>query len=267
VKAHGRAGTPLLLLHGFGLNGRLWKGWVPELSRTHRAFVVDLKGFGRAPAPRDGRYGPEDQASLVRRFILEENLHDLVLVGHSLGGAIALMTTLLLSESDRARIRGLVLVAGLAFPQPIPRYIHRAGRPILGRLLLRLIPPSLIAREALKMAYYDPGLVTKERIEQYAEPLRSPGGRYALACSARQLLPKDTSFWTSRYRDIDVPALLLWGSHDPVVPVSRGRMLQRALPRAKLEILDRCGHMPPEEAPTESLERVKAFLEGEGTAH
>ena len=92
-------------------------------------------------------------------------------------------------------------------------------------------------------------------------PLRRRGGRYALSWSARQLLPPDARRWTDRYPEIQVPTLLLWGSHDQVVPRWVGERLQRILPRARLEVLSDCGHMAPEERPEASLERVRAFLQ------
>jgi pimeloyl-ACP methyl ester carboxylesterase len=119
-------------------------------------------------------------------------------------------------------------------------------------------------REALKLSYFDPGLVTEDVVQAYAEPLRQSGGRYALSWSARQILPADVASWTARYPEISVPTLLLWGSHDRVVPLRVGERLQRTLPRARLEVLRNCGHMPPEEKPGESLERVQTFLRGEG---
>jgi len=63
-----------------------------------------------------------------------------------------------------------------------------------------------------------------------------------------------------------VPALVLWGRQDPVVPLANGRRLAAALPCADLVVLDRCGHLPPEERPAASLRAVTSFLDGHPVA-
>ena len=60
---------------------------------------------------------------------------------------------------------------------------------------------------------------------------------------------------------LDVPTLLLWGRHDRVVPLWVGERLAEQLPQAELEVFERCGHVPPEELPEETLGAVTAFLD------
>lgn len=265
VETHGQAGSPVLLLHGFGLSRYLWRFWTPELSREHRTLAVDLKGFGDAPKPKDRAYGPQHQAILVRDLILEEDLRNLTLVGHSIGGAVALLTHLLLHDLGDERVTRLILVGPAALPMPVPPYIRRAGLPFLGRFFLRLIPARFIMREALLVAYHDPEQITQGAIDAYAEPLRRAGGRYALSWSARQLLPPDIGTLIQRLPEIDVPTLLLWGARDRVVPPRFGEELERILPRAQLKVLPQCGHMLPEEKPEDGLEIVRSFM-GEGVS-
>mgnify|MGYP006278055695 CR=1 FL=1 len=256
----GEGGSPVLLIHGFGTNGHTWNHWIPALSRRHRVVVVELKGFGDAPKPRDDAYGPEDQATLVHHLILQENLRDLTLVGHSLGGTIALLTALKLMEDASPHLTRLVLLAGAAYPLPVSRYIRLAGTPFLGPLLLRLLPSRYVVRKALELAYHDPDRVTQTRVEAYAEALRRPGGRHALSRTARRILPPDASRVTARYPELDIPTLLVWGREDPIVPVQVGERLQDELPRGRLEILEGCGHMPQEEEPGATLEMLLDFL-------
>ncbi len=74
-------------------------------------------------------------------------------------------------------------------------------------------------------------------------------------------MPDDLDALNARFPELDVPTLLLWGRHDRVVPLWVGERLASDLPRAELQIFERCGHMPPEELPEETLEAVKAFLD------
>ncbi len=257
----GDEGPPLLLLHGFGTNGYTWNRWAPELARDHRVFLVELMGFGSAPKPRDGDYSPFQQALLVHRFILQQDLRNLVLVGHSLGGGIAALAALRLQAQAPGRLTRLVLVAGAALPQPLSPFIRMAARPLLGPLLLRLLPARFIVRQALKLAYDQPGRIRRSQVEAYAEPLLSGQGRRALSRTARAL-PKapERGETEEKLGRLSVPTLLLWGANDRIVPPALGRRLEGILPDARLEILEGCGHMPHEELPEASLDQVRAFL-------
>lgn len=256
------SGNPLVLVHGFGTHGFTWHCWLPTLAQEHRVYVLDLKGFGRSPKPRDGRYGPMDQADLLKAFLLEHRWSDVTLGGHSLGAGIALLTALLLRHDREIRVRRLVLVAPAALPQPLSPWIRRASRPFLGPLLLWLVPPRLVARKALELAYADPGKVTHRQVEAYARPLRSRGGRYAVHASARALREPGAEQALHTLSTLAIPTLLLWGEQDRVVPPTMGERLAALLPQAILVKLSECGHMPQEECPEASLAIVEAFLRG-----
>ncbi len=223
--------------------------------------LVDMKGFGDAPKPRDGRYSPLDQAGLLHRLILQQNLTDLTLVGHSLGGGVILLTALRLLHDEPHRVKRLVVVDGTAFPQPLSPWIRRLARPWLGPLLLRLLPPRLVIRKALELAYARPDRVSRSQVEAYAQPLLTPEGRYALAQSARQLMPPEVGEAAARLGEITLPTLLLWGERDRVVPPAMGERLAGVLPRSTLVVLPGCGHLPQEEQPQESLAVLRRFLQ------
>ena len=261
---HGPRGTPVLLVHGYSTHRYTWRHWIPVLEENHRVLAVDLKGAGDSPKPRDEGYGPLEQSRLLHRLIVEQNLMDLTLVGHSLGGGIALLTALRLQEEEPSRLGRLVLVAGAAYPQSLPLFIALAARPWLGPLLLKAIPASFVIRAGLRRAYHSPEKITPQQVEAYARPLRTADGRRALSMMARRMVPPNLEELTERYGDLDVPTLLLWGRQDTIVPLRVGQRLQRDLPRSRLEILEGCGHMPQEELPAESLEIFRSFLDSGG---
>jgi len=261
VEVRGTTGRPLVLLHGFGASGFTWRNWLPELARRHRVLVVDLKGHGSAPAPRDGRYGPRDHADAVLRLIEERDLRRVTLVGHSLGGGIALLVAMDLLVRDPGRIQSLVLIEPGAFPQEFPLFIRLARLPVLGSLLLRLVPSRTLVRQVLRTVVHDPSTVTPAQVEGYAAPLDSADVRYGIVRTARQILPGGVEGIVERYGEIRVPTLLLWGRNDPVIPLRQGRRLDEILPRSRLTILDDCGHVPQDERPGPSLEAVLSFLD------
>lgn len=261
VESHG-SGPPILLLHGFGGSSFTFRHWVESLARDHEVILVDMKGFGSAPKPDDERYDPHELANLIHRLVLQRDLRNLTLVGHSLGGGVALLVALLLLDrGELDRLRALVSVAGAAYGLRIPTFIGLVRRRWTAGLALRLVPSRWLIRTVLRSIVYDPEGVRPDQVESYAEPLGSRAGRRALLRTAAQIVPPDLAEITARFGELDVPALLLWGRSDPVIPVELGERLARELPRARLEILEECGHIPPEERPWESLAVLRKFLE------
>ncbi|MGD2071753.1 MAG: alpha/beta hydrolase [Gemmatimonadota bacterium] len=256
-------GPPIVLLHGFGATSYTWRHWLPALAERHTAVLVDLKGFGRAPKPDDGRYGPGEQAELVVRMMVRQDLSRATVVGHSLGGAVALLVALRLrDQGEERRIARLVSVAGAAYPQPIPRFVSLARRRWLARAVLRAVPKRWLIRTVLEDVVHDPASMTEDQVRAYAEPLATRGGRRAMLQAARQIVPENVEAWTRRFPELDLPTLLLWGNDDRVVPPWVGRRLAADLPCSRLIVLPDCGHIPQEERPTESLEALLGFLGG-----
>ena len=104
-----------------------------------------------------------------------------------------------------------------------------------------------------------------ERLEQrdvsiYADPLKEPGGPHALIETARQIVPVDFDRIIARYRSITKPALVLTCRDDQVVPLSSATRLARTLPNARLEVLESCDHVPPEQAPDAVVQAMRGFL-------
>ena len=258
------SGPPLVMVHGFGASRFTWRRWVPILERRHTVYLVDLKGFGEAPRPRDGRYSPLDQATLLVEWLRRMDLREVTLVGHSLGGGIVLSAALTLEADPVPRVRGVVVISGAAYPQQIPKYIGLARLPIIPALGLRLVPSRFLLAKVLREISHADHEVTPEEVEGYAAPLDRPGTRYAILQAARQGSPPGVEDVVRRYPELRLPVLLLWGREDPVVPLSAARRLLDELPAARLVILDHCGHLPQEERPEEGIEALLSFLEGLG---
>lgn len=264
VEAHGREpgdGDTFVLLHGYGASSFSWRTWSPALERRGHVVNIDLKGFGSAPKPDDGRYAPTDQAELVHRLIRQRDLRDITLIGHSLGGGVALLTALHLLDDGDDRLRRLVIVSGAAYLQRMPPFVGLARHARTSSALLRILGARRVIRWVLRTIVHDKEGVTRSQVEGYADPLRGADARRALITAALQIVPPDLDRYTARYREIDVPTLVLWGKNDRVVPPEIGRRLAADLPRARLVELEACGHIPAEELPRESLEALEAFLD------
>lgn len=251
------AGPAIVLLHGFGATLFTWRFMTAPLAETHRVLRIDLLGFGRSPKPRDADYSIHAQSDRLIRFLEAHALRDVVLAGHSLGGAIALLSAVRLRGTGA--IRSLVLLDAPAYRQPLPLFISALRTPV-GPLLTAIVPPRLQVKAVLKLAYFTNSAVPEESVRVYAQALDTPGARHSLVQTARALIPPDIDALAARYPTVDVPALLVWGARDEIVDVSTGQRLARELPHATLVTIDRAGHLPQEEAAPDTIRAVRAFL-------
>jgi len=252
-------GSPVLLLHGLAASTYSWRHVVPALARRHRVIALDLRGFGKSDKPFDQRYAPTDQAAHVIDFIKRRKLRNLTLVGHSFGGAIALLVTLELNRSEPSLIRRLVLLDAPAYPQQPTPFVDFLRRPVLPYAVLTLIPPEVATSLALQ-SERTPGEAKLEDILEYAAPFHDAAARHALISTARQLRPPNWRRIVSAYGSIHQPSLLVWCRHDDVVPVSTGKRLATKLPHARLHLIEGCEHSPQDERPLELLRLMSGFM-------
>ena len=202
-------GPPVLLIHGFGTSTYTWRHIAPELALTHRVIAVDLKGFGQSDKPFDGRYSVFDQAELLAQLIEDQHLRALTLVGHSFRGGIALLLALENDNRLNGRIKKLVLLDTLAYPQHIPVFFRLLDVPLVSHLGVRMVPPMVQTRVALRIAYFDDSKIDPEEVETYAAPLKTAAGKHAIIYSARQIVPDDLTEIAERYGSIALPTLIL----------------------------------------------------------
>jgi pimeloyl-ACP methyl ester carboxylesterase len=255
-------GPPVLLIHGFGTSTYTWRRIAPELALNHRVIALDLKGFGQSDKPFDTRYSVSDQAELLAQFIEDHDLHDLTVVGHSFGGGVALRLALDHDQRLKGRIERLVLLDTIAYPQHIPVFFRLLDLPIVSHLGVRMVPPTVQTRVALRIAYFDDNKIDPEEVETYAAPLRTAAGKHAIIYSAREIVPQDLEAIAGSYKSITLPTLILWCDHDRIVPLEVGLKLRRALPNSSLRLVPECGHMPQEEQPETTLKLLEDFIGG-----
>ena len=178
-------GPPVILLHGFGACAYSWRFLGPALAQDHRVFTLDLKGYGLSDKPEDGKYAMSDQADMVAEFIRTRDLHDLVVIGHSMGGGVTLMTYFKVREDDPARIKKLVLIDSAGYPQKMPWFIWLAKMPGLSSVGGKLVSPRFATALVLRKCYYNKDKITDEQIDTYAYYGSLPGAREAVVARPR----------------------------------------------------------------------------------
>jgi pimeloyl-ACP methyl ester carboxylesterase len=253
-------GTPIIFLHGLGGTLYTWRHLVRPLTPHYRLILFDLKGAGKSPKPFDDKYSMFDQAELIYRFIRQNDMRDVALVGHSFGGGVALLVALKLSQQNPSRLSRLILIDTVSYPQKLPGVIRMLRMPLVGWLGLYLIPDKTKVQNMMESMYYDDSKINPADVEAYAAPLAFPGAKYALRQTARQIIPDNIDEIIGTYPRIKVPTLIIWGREDKIIPLENGIRLHHAISTSQLVVIERCGHDPPDERPKELMEVIREFL-------
>jgi len=244
-------GPAVVLLHGFASSLETWDLLVPRLRDRHRVIAVDLKGFGWTDRPA-GDYSPQAQAEMVLGLLDRRGVKTAAVVAHSYGASVALRMALAAPE----RITRLALYDAWVYEDQLPSLFLWARARGLGEALFALFYEER-AEDKLALAFYDPSRVPERLIEDVERAFARPGTRAAALAAVRGM---DYARIQDRYRTIDKPALLLWGREDVVTPVAVGERLARDLPRSRLVVYPRCGHLAMLEAAAASNAEVVRFL-------
>jgi len=240
----GGNGTPLLYIHGeFGVPG--WFESLAQLATHHDVIIPSLPGYGRSSRP-DWIMGVHDHAAWVTWFARDIGLHRPInVIGSSLGGWVAaeiasvapqffnklVLVGAMGVKPDEGEIFDYFLDSGLA---GLRRAFHR---PEQSSEFMRYWGKELGAEEA-------------DLIEQHREmTCRLAWKPYMHSLTLRHLLP-----------GVPTPTLLVWGREDRIAPLDCGEIYRRAIPDARLVIIEDCGHLPEIEKPAEFVRLVENFL-------
>lgn len=254
------SGEPIIMLHGFGGSSYCWRVVSRYLASKNKIFLIDLKGFGLSDKPLDDEYSVNDQADIILEFIQKNNLKNVILIGHSLGGAVTLFAYIKLMEKKNNLVKSLILIDSPAYKQKLPEFAKILKIPIINELLLIFLPSKFSTKMVLKKEFFDDKKITDEIVENYSGFLDTSGSYHALITTAKKMLPRNINEINLKYKDIKIPVLLIWGENDKTIPLSIGRKLEKDIPNAKFVVIPECGHMPPEEKPSETAKIISEFL-------
>lgn len=247
---------PVVLIHGIASSLSTWRDIVLPLSRDHDVIALDLPGFGGSGIPES--LSAEAYPGIVIGLLDRLQVPRAAIVGHSMGGAVAL----LLAANSPERVARLVLIdaAGLDLsPGGQPFLVRAAARPSVEWFLGRFPMRRALVRAGLRQVFDDDRRVTTERVEDYFAPLARPGTAHAFASlvrSAERIAP----LLPAAVPRVRVPTLVVWGRNDTWIPVAHAQRLAELIPGARSLVLEGCGHIPHEERPEEVLPPVVAFL-------
>jgi pimeloyl-ACP methyl ester carboxylesterase len=223
------AGEPVVLVHGLSGSSRWWVRNVPALASSHRVYLLDLPGFGTLRRVRH-RFVLSDVAAWLRAWMDALDMEQAHLVGHSMGGYIALR----LAAEFPERVGRLVLVA----PAGVP-----SGRSFIGQVLPLLVAVRYSTPRGIPLVLYD-ALRANPAVTWRA---------------ARDLMAQDVR----RNLKIRAPTLMVWGANDIIVPPTVAPLLRESIPHSRLLVLPRAGHNVMFDRPDAFNAAVLAFLAGQ----
>lgn len=246
------AGSAVVLIHGLAASMYSWRHQINPLSDAgFRVIAFDNRGFGFSGKPADG-YSNGDYVKLLIALMDSLAVPEAVLVGHSMGGAIAAEAAI--AHPDR--VRGLVLADAAGFTVRYPFILRAARWPIVGWVMDRLRGRSATGR-ILRATYADRRRVSAQDVDQYYAPVAQPEFSRALRGVFREFR---FDHLRGRLGLATQPTLVIWGAEDQVIPFAVGREMAATLPRAALVRLTDAGHAAPEEQPVAFNRSLLAFL-------
>lgn len=250
-------GPPVLLIHGLGGTHLHFHALIPELARDHRVVALDRPGSGYSPRGRGSGGGPVEQAAAVADLIAALGLDRPLVVGHSLGGAVALA----LGLNHPGSVSGLALLCPATQPveqaPPVfrPLVIHSdAGRWLAAWTLAT--PLSLRQGEETLRVAFSPEPVPPDFPTEAGGMLSLRPEAFRNASLDLVSLPVDLAAMAPRYADLAVPAAMLFGREDALVdPAVHAEPTAAA--GVPLTYIDGAGHMIPMTRPREVADWVR----------
>jgi pimeloyl-ACP methyl ester carboxylesterase len=259
-------GPAVVLVHGLGGFAESWRSTMEVLAARATVYALDLPGFGRSskpPAPYDLAWF----ASALGGFLDTLGIGQAALVGHSLGGAVAVTYALI----HPPRVERLALI-GAVMPGAT-YHLSRAYRalvvPGLGEAL-SLCGCAAVYRAALARCFHHPRREDVEFLVQWDYPVRTGWDARAAYLATLRGVRRDFERRSADYRralaSVDQPVLLIHGAQDPVVSAEHCREIAGVLPRATVRWIDACGHFPQIEHAQAVNDWLVEFLVGRPAA-
>jgi pimeloyl-ACP methyl ester carboxylesterase len=261
-RSAGERGPLILLVHGITGSAATWDPVTERLARDHRVLVPDLLGHGDSAKPR-GDYSLGAHAAGLRDLLIALGEERATVVGHSLGGGIAMQFAYQFAE----RVERLALVSSGGLGREVSLLLRAAALPGAGRVLPLVAAPWLLgAGAATARALGRVGLRAGSDLSGMAQGIASLGSveaRAAFIATVQSVIDpggQRVNASDRLYLAAEVPTLIVWGERDLILPATHLAAARAALPHAQSHLFAGTGHMPQIERPDEFAALVLAQL-------
>lgn len=231
------AGPVLLLLHGlFGALSN-WEGVTNRFSKNFRV-VIPMLPIYEMPIREAGIEGLR---KFVEEFVALKNLNDMIIMGNSLGGHVALAYTL----KNPSKVKKLILTgsSGLFEDSMGGSYPKRGNYQYI--------------KERVAYTFYDPSVATKELVDEVFETTNSIPKCMRIVAIAKSAQRNNMA---DDIPNIKAPTFLVWGLNDTITPPIVAHEFNRLIPNSTLRFIDKCSHAPMMEHPEKFNELVEEFM-------
>jgi non-heme chloroperoxidase len=257
------SGQPLLLIHGVTLQAGVWSPQFHLMADRYRVLAMDVRGHGESVAGEDG-FGRKVAARDVATVLDHFDLHDVIVVGHSMGGMITMEFAGDFPDELAERVAGLVFMDTAAY-QILPKAVLPAAKLLGGQVNTRFaagkpIPQRQFGDDDIswvmaRMAFgRNPSSKAVAQVRRYLEEVPQstslPSWIDLLDHDAREAL-----------RATKTPSLILVGSRDLLTPVFAARRIATFLPESRFEVLEGAGHQLMQERPREVCHLIDDFAQ------
>ena len=237
-------GPPLVLLHGFPLDHHLWDEVVPLLDSTFDVITPDLRGFGESTIS-DPQPSMDDYASDIAELLDQLEIAKAAIVGHSMGGYVALAFARL--YPDRVSGLGLVSSQVLADTPERKEGRYKSAADVEANGISSVV-------EAMS-----PKFTSDEKLQEYARDLMGQQQPAAYIGALKAMAERSDS--TPLLASFHFPIVVVHGDSDSLIPIDRAREVKAAISQAHVVEIPGAGHIPMMEAKEKTAEALKHLAE------
>jgi pimeloyl-ACP methyl ester carboxylesterase len=241
-------GLPLVLVHGFPLDHRVWDQQLTGLSDCARVIAVDLKGFGKSLSTE--AFTMESMADELHQLLQQIGALPCVIGGLSMGGYVALA----FAEAFASDLKGFILIdskteadgqgAKESRQKMAELAMHGGAAPVAEQMMPKMLATSSFQEK--------PEVVqTLRRIMEAVPPVTIANACYAM---------RDRPDRTSLVSTFAFPSLVVVGEADAIIPVSMAEAIRQQMPQGQLAVIPQAGHMPSVEQPDAFNDVIRQFL-------
>jgi len=245
-ETYGR-GRPVLLLHGWLGSWNLWRNTIELLGKEFRTYALDFWGFGESVGKEN--YTVDNFVELVHQFMERLGIVKAPIIGHSMGGTVALSTA-------------------MRYPEKVVK-ICVIGSPINGSSLNLLLKAS--GNPAIASVFWVSPPLLKLFLTGYSYAMAKDGKAMSEMITRDISQVTMQSFFQSigtlrqtdlrpRLREVKVPVLGMYGKHDIIVNPREWEVLKAGVPQAEISVYNDAGHFPMLDSPDRFIEELRQFL-------
>lgn len=219
--------TPLLIIHGLGMSSGFWINNVDILAGKRRVIAIDLPGFGHSDKNKKN-YSVKNYAVFINKFLAQQKISKVMLLGHSIGGAVSILYTIQYPE----QVEKLILVDSEGVKNvKNDSFLKVVKIPIIGDILFIMRDRDMIRKSLQTDIFYNPHFVTELFVQEV-----NHGSRDAFLSLLRNSIDL-----TDELNKIQCQTLLIWGENDKLYPVDNAHVFNEKIKNTYLIVFSESG--------------------------